>query len=453
MRAYHPATPLSRYPAILLACCLLSACALNPFGDDEDKSPKLAGQRIDVTMGPSALSVTPGATIDPFVIPQPQPMPAWSQSGGNSAHYPAHPDMPQSVVRAWTRDIGKGGNDSAGAEIINPPVVDSGRVFTIDTTATVSALADRSGKELWSVTLPLKEKEQAKLGGGLAVEGDLLFVTTGGGEVFALTASSGKQVWHTDLAVPLRAAPTVEGERLYVLAQDNHLFVLSALDGALAWTHNGMEAGLSLISAASPAAANGVAVVPYSSGELYVLRATDGRYLWHDSLTSLYSGQDPGSTVLGLAAAPVVADGILYAAGLNGGLAAYGLMNGQRFWKADINTSQTPWVAGYQIFVLTDHGELACLNRKDGAIRWLADLNAGLPKAKDSRLWSGPVLAGNRLIVGSSDGYALSLEPETGKKKAATGIGDGVTVAPVVADNALYFLTTKGNLIAFRAGK
>jgi hypothetical protein len=60
----------------------------------------------------------------------------------------------------------------------------------------------------------------------------------------------------------------------------------------------------------------------------------------------------------------VVADGIVYTVGLNGGVAAYGLMNGQRFWKTPINSSQMPWVAGYQLFVLTDKGELACLNRR-----------------------------------------------------------------------------------------
>jgi outer membrane protein assembly factor BamB len=441
----------SRFVILASVCTLLASCVSNPFSGDEDKKPKLTGERLDVTMGPSSLTATPGADAQSFAIPQPVALENWAQTGGNAAHNVGHAAMPASVVRAWSEDIGSGNSDDA--QIINQPVVHSGRVFSIDTSGQVTALAADSGKKLWSVKLPLKEKEQAKLGGGLAVEGDLLFITTGGGEVYALTASTGKQVWKVALAVALRAAPTVDGERVFVLAQDNHLFVLSALDGALVWTHSGMEEGLSLMSAAAPAVSNGVVAVAYSSGELYVLRETDGRYLWHDTLSALYSGQDPESMVAGIAASPVIADGIVYAVGVNGGVVAYGLMNGQRYWKTPINSSQMPWVAGMQMFVLTDKGELACLNRKDGSIRWVTDLNANLPKAKNSRIWSGPVLAGDRIIVASNDGYALSLIPETGKRKAATEIDKGVAVSPVVAGNGLYFLTVNGKLVAFRAGK
>ncbi|HEX2859616.1 MAG TPA: PQQ-binding-like beta-propeller repeat protein [Alphaproteobacteria bacterium] len=442
----------TRIIMLAAASCLLTACELNPFSDgDADKKPKLVGERLDVTSGPSALAVTPGATIENFAIPAAAALDNWGQTGGNGAHAPGNPAMPASVVRAWTADIGKG--DGKDAVLLNVPVVHSGRLFAIDTAGQVTALNATTGKELWSVDLPLKEKEQVRLGGGLAVLGDLLFITTGGGEVFALTASTGKQVWKSDLGVPLRAAPGVDGERVFVLAQDNHLFVLSALDGALVWTHSGMEETLSLVNAATPAIANGVVVAAYTSGEIYVLRETDGRYLWHDTLSSLYSGQDPESTVSGISAEPVVADGIVYTVGLNGGVAAYGLMNGQRFWKTPINSSQMPWVAGYQLFVLTDKGELACLNRKDGAIRWVTDLNADLPKAKDGRVWSGPVLAGDRLIVASTDGYALSITPETGKRKAATEIDNGVGVTPIVAADGLYFQTTNGKIVAFRAGK
>lgn len=445
-------TFVSRFALLAAVGLSLAGCELNPFsGSDADKKPKLAGERLDVTTGPSAITATPGAGIETFAIPAASPLENWGQTGGNGAHAPGHPTMPASVVRAWTADIGKG--DSNGAVLLNAPVVHSGRVFAIDTAGEVTALNATTGKELWSVELPLKEKEQARLGGGLAVLGDLLFITTGGGEVFGLTASTGKQVWKADLGVALRAAPAVDGERVFVLAQDNHLFVLSALDGALVWTHSGMEETLSMVNAATPAVANGVVVAAYTSGEIYVLRETDGRYLWHDTLSSLYSGQDPESTVSGISAEPVVADGIVYTVGLNGGVVAYGLMNGQRFWKTPINSSQMPWVAGYQLFVLTDKGELACLNRKDGAIRWVTDLNADLPKAKEGRVWSGPVLAGDRLIVASTDGYALSVVPETGKRKAATEIDNGVGVSPVVANDGLYFQTTNGKIVAFRAGK
>jgi outer membrane protein assembly factor BamB len=153
-------------------------------------------------------------------------------------------------------------------------------------------------------------------------------------------------------------------------------------------------------------------------------------------------------TLAAIAAPPVVADGIIYAVGLNGGLSAYGLVDGQRYWRTDLTTSQLPIVAGAHLFVLTDEGELTALNRQDGLVRWVTNLNQGLPE-KDKRLWVGPLLAGGRLVVASNDGYALSVNPESGARLAATEIDEGVSVPPVIADGVLYFLTDAGRLVAF----
>lgn len=431
-------------PAIAIALTL-SACSM--FKNEEQ--PRLQGPRIDVMAASTELQPDVGAQVEPMVLPEPRETVNWSQNGGNSAHYPQHVALPKKVVRAWTRSIGRGAG--RGAAILNPPVINGGRVFAMDTSAQVSALNSKTGAVLWQATLPLKDKNLGRLSGGLAVSGDLLFVTTGGGQVFALTASTGKRVWEVDLAVPLRAAPTVQGEKVFVLSHDNRTFALSALSGALQWTHSGMDEALGVLAAASPAAANGAVVVPYSSGELYVLRATDGRYIWHDTLTSAFNYQDPASTLSSIAASPVVADGLVYAVGMSGGLAAYALTNGQRFWKVDVQTSQMPWVAGYQLFIVSDKGSMAAINRKDGTIRWVKNLNEQLPEPKGKRIWVGPLLAGERLIASSSDGYAVSLDPQDGSRLAATNLDVPTTLPPIVADGALYFLSDSGDIVCFRA--
>lgn len=424
---------------------LLGAC--ESIGLADKPTPKLEGERIDVTLQPTLLKVNRAAANVTFALPQPERLENWAQTGANSSHTPGHVAMPAGVVRAWSANVG--GGFGRGKALLNAPVVHSGRVFMVNTDGEVTALNAGTGKELWQVSLPLEQESAAKIAGGLAVSGNLLFVTTGSGQVFALTADKGEQVWMTPLNVPLRAAPATFGETVFITSHDNRLFALSALNGALQWTHSGIEEVLAPMAAASPAVANGAVVVPYTSGELYVLRAADGRYLWHETLTSPFSGQDPAMTLAAIAAPPVVADGVIYAVGLNGGLSAYGLVDGQRYWRSDLTTSQLPIVAGAHIFVLTDEGELAVLNRQDGLVRWVANLNNGLPEA-EKRLWVGPLLAGGRLIVASNDGYAVSINPESGTKLAATEIDEGVSVPPVIVDGMLYFLTDSGRLVAFR---
>ncbi|PIZ30963.1 MAG: hypothetical protein COY40_03330 [Alphaproteobacteria bacterium CG_4_10_14_0_8_um_filter_53_9] len=430
--------------ALLLITAALTAC----FGG-KDKEPILEGNRINITARATGLTANPAALQAEFALPAQVQNPYWGQTMAVSSHAPGSLALPGKVVRAYTAKMGSG--MGRGAKLLNPPVVHSGRLFGIDTNSAVTALDAKTGKQLWSVKLKLKEPELAKLSGGLAVTGDLLYVTTGGGQVFCLQASTGKEVWKIDLAIPLRAAPSIMGEQLFVTSHDSRIFGLNALTGALQWTHSGLEESLSSLRAASPAVANGVVAVPYSSGELYMLRATDGRYIWHDVLSTPFSGSDPATTLNAISSPPVMADGIVYAVGLGGGLSAYGITNGQRFWKANVITSQPIWVAGTAIFVLTDDGELAAVNRRDGLIRWVVELGEGLPEAKDRRFWSGPVLAGGRLIVVSSDGYAVSIAPTDGKRLAATDLEEPVSLPPIVADGALYFITDNARVIAFQA--
>ncbi len=429
----------------MLMPLLLAGC--ESLGLADKPTPKLEGERLDVTMQPTLLKANSAAARVTFALPQPETMANWSQNGANSSHTPGHVALPASVVRAWSANVG--GGFGRGKALLNTPVVHSGRVFMVNTAGEVTALSSANGRQLWQITLPLENESAARLAGGLAVSGNLVFVTTGSGQVFALTADKGEQVWVSPLNVPLRAAPTVFAETVFVTSHDNRLFALSALSGALQWTHSGIEEVLAPMAAASPAVANGAVVVPYTSGEIYVLRAADGRYLWHETLTSPFSGQDPAMTLAAIAAPPVIADGIIYAVGLNGGLSAYGLVDGQRYWRTDLTTSQLPVVAGAHIFVLNDNGELVALNRQDGLVRWVTNLNAGLPD-KAKRLWVGPLLAGGRLIAASNDGYALSINPEQGTRMAATEIDEGVSVPPIVANGTLYFLTDSGRLVAFR---
>ena len=64
--------------------------------------------------------------------------------------------------------------------------------------------------------------------------------------------------------------------------------------------------------------------------------------------------------------------------------------------------------------------------------------------------WAGPVLGGDRLIVLSSDGGALSVSPYTGEPLGRDEMSAGGYFAPVIADNSLYVLTDDAKLSAYR---
>jgi outer membrane protein assembly factor BamB len=136
----------------------------------------------------------------------------------------------------------------------------------------------------------------------------------------------------------------------------------------------------------------------------------------------------------------------------SGLLAAIDLRRGNRAWDRDIGGSQSPWVAGDFVYVLDNNGELICLTRDDGRIRWIQSLPLWEDEEdkEDQIFWAGPVLAGDRLIVVGTTGQALSVSPYTGEILGAIDLPSAAHLSPVVANGTLYFLADDARLVALR---
>jgi outer membrane protein assembly factor BamB len=173
--------------------------------------------------------------------------------------------------------------------------------------------------------------------------------------------------------------------------------------------------------------------------------------LWSDSLAA---AQPVGalSSLADIRGAPVIDRDRVLAISHSGLMVSIDLRTGDRIWEQDIGGVHAPWVAGDFIYVLSASAELLCLTRADGRVRWAVALPQwdNEAKKKDPIFWSGPILAGDRLIVISSEGEAISVSPYTGEALGRADFPDGVFINPVVADKTLYVLTDEADLIALR---
>ena len=288
-------------------------------------------------------------------------------------------------------------------------------------------------------------------GGGVAFDDGKLFVTTGFGAVIALDAHDGHVLWKTALDVPIVDAPTANGGRVFVCTQDNHFYAIAEADGRKLWDHQGIAESAGVLESTSPAVAGDFVVAPYSSGELFAIRVENGRPAWNDMLTR--SGNVTALSELDdIAGRPVIDREMVFAISHSGIMAAINLNTGDRVWTRDIGGIQTPWVAGDFLYVVTTDGQLLCLQRKDGRVKWIHQLQRwqDMEKKEDAIVWSGPVLVSDRLILVSSDGHAISISPYTGKLLGRMEIPDGTYIAPVVANGTMYLLTNNAQLVAMR---
>ena len=432
---------------LLAASALVTAC--NPFKKDKVETPTI-GERVSVLVNEIELQIDPETAAMPMVLPEATANEEWAQSGGNAFKSVGHVALGQALGTAWTARIGEG--SSGGARLVTGPVVGGGRVYTIDTQGVVRAFDTRNGGEVWSARFGDAGKDRAVLyGGGVAFDNGRIYATNGLGYVAALDATNGAPIWTVKPAGPLRGAPTVVGEALYVMSQDNQLFSLKTADGAINWSSAAALEIAGVFGSGAPAVARGTVVAGFSSGELNAYRYENGRVVWQDALQRTTMSTSVAS-LSDVDADPVIDGNQVFALGKGGRMVALELTSGQRIWEQNVGSIATPWVAGDWVFVATDEGKVLSMNRANGKIRWIAELRRWRDQAgkKGPIFYSGPVLAGGRLIVAGTNGALINIDPATGVVQSQTGAGDSVTAQPVVAGSTLYILTEGGRLVAYR---
>jgi len=434
---------------IALAAIILSGCSVYEDIFDKKKDPPLPGERISVLQHERSLSPDPEIANTQILLPPPTPNTNWPQAGGYANHAMHHIQVRDTLKRVWSVDIGSGSDDED--RLSGEPIIANGTVFALDSLTVVSAIDAKTGNRLWSKDLTPEDDDEGHISGGLAYSNGALYVTTGFAKVFALEAKTGKEIWRKSLDAPMRSAPTVRGGRVFAVTLNNQLFALDAKNGKELWTHSGLPETASMLGGASPAVDNGIVVVAYTSGQLIALNVGNGRVLWEESLAAVRR-TDVISTLADIRGRPIIDRGRVIAMSHGGQIVAIDLRSGKRIWDRDIGGLESPWVAGDYVFALTNDAEVICISRNDGRIRWVR----GLPRYEDPEnrsdpiIWTGPILASDRLIIAGSNGEALAVSPYNGKILGVVEMPDGVSVPPVVANGSVYFLANDAELVAYQ---
>ncbi len=435
--------------AVLPAFLLLGACAkIDNMFSSSDNQPPLPGKRISLLQLQQQLVPNPALQQTPIILPQAWTNAYWPQSGGYPSHVMGQLTLGSDLKQAWKSSIGKGGDSRD--PLITQPVVGDGMVYTLDANGKLAAFDIASGDKKWRVkTIPKGAEEEGGGDGGIAYDSDKLYVTNGYRTLACFDAKTGAELWRTSLQTPSQSAPTVVNGNVYVITIDNRLLVFSATDGTGVWSYTGVPQTTGLLNSVSPAADESEIVLPQSSGEILGLNAANGQVLWQDNISAVNNN--------GLLAPidnisqPVINYGTVYATSYSGHMVAFGEASGQRLWQNDIGSAAMPWIAGDNMFVITTGQQLVALSLDGGGVRWVTQL----PEHKkgdrnETIVWTGPVLAGGRLLAAGSDGHLVEVDPQSGSITRSMELPGKVFVPPVVADNTLFILTQNGDLAAYR---
>ncbi|NJM84582.1 MAG: PQQ-binding-like beta-propeller repeat protein, partial [Tabrizicola sp.] len=150
----------------------------------------------------------------------------------------------------------------------------------------------------------------------------------------------------------------------------------------------------------------------------------------------------------------VVAGKVLYVGTAAGRTAAMSSSTGERIWSAGEGALGPVALAGGSLFLVNDEARLVRLDAETGETIWSVEMpyftKEKVKKRKAIYAHYGPVLAGGRIIVVSSDGLLRAFDPTDGSLVHTAEIPGGASTQPAVAGGVLYVVSGNGQLLAFR---
>jgi len=166
------------------------------------------------------------------------------------------------------------------------------------------------------------------------------------------------------------------------------------------------------------------------------------------NVTRLWSASvGKGEENLGVAQRPAIADGRVYAAAVEGGVAAFDLRTGQSAWRyaSELPLTGGPGAGDGLVVVGSLEGDVIALDAATGAEKWKAKVA--------NEVLVAPAIGGGMVFVHSNDGRVTAFDATTGERRwfhsanvpALTVRGNGaMTVGPGI----IFVGNDNGNLTA-----
>jgi outer membrane protein assembly factor BamB len=325
-----------------------------------------------------------------------------------------------------------------------------------------------TNETLWSIDLPDQVQSSVSIVDGKALVG------CDDGNLYCLDADTGGSIWQFETANVVQSTPLVSNGRVYFGSADRHGYCLDLESGAEIWSIESNQ----IVS--SPALWNDMVYFTDQWGFVYAVDAEDGTEVWNHTLP------------LDIWATPTVIAGRLYVGDIGGNYVCLDATTGDEVWNRSFAGGEvysTAMVHNGRVLIGTGIGmSLECMDAATGDTIWtfaaeeeiyssvavVGDLiyvhawphlwclpwddpdgdGTILPgdaiwtfKTHDEQGGSSPVVAGDRLVVGSDIGRLFCLDTATGEQVWNLSMPAFVYASPAVAGGRVYVGSTAGRLV------
>lgn len=282
---------------------------------------------------------------------------------------------------------------------------------------------------VWSVNLGVA------ITSGVAANDETVVIGNRLGEIVALDAKSGQQLWKTQLS-SVSLTPALLAQGLAVISTNGGVsYALNLKTGQVVWQYSTQAPTISVRGLAKPVLLiDGVVMVGASDGRLHILDLANGMPIFIQRV-GLSSGLDDMSKLRDVDGEPVVLGDMLYAASYSGQLIGFNFRDNRLAFVGQLPSIKSLAVRGDQVLGSSIDGELAAFNRMTGQKLWQND------ELKFRRL-TNPVTVGSYVAVGDYEGLVHLLDG-SGKIVSRIDLKNNLTSLQVVG-NRLYAQSTNG---------
>lgn len=339
------------------------------------------------------------------------------------------------------------------ARVTSSPAVANGTVYFGSYDGNFYAVDEASGKLKWKFQTEGERRFAAKhihgslpateimpdpfdfyLSSPVVWNGNVYF-GSGDGNIYALAADSGKLIWKFKTGNVVHASPAISEGVLFVGSWDTYFYALDTATGAEKWrfktgedssVHN--QEGIQ----SSAAIADGMVYFGCRDSNLYALDARTGEKRW-----AFYN---KGSWVIG---SPAVRDGRVYFSTADTALVhAVDARSGMEFFSLKFTwlLFSSPAISGNTLYIGSEEGKLLTIDLSAQKPGWVFQTDG----SKEN---------GAALTNANGDPKYEAVFTENFYDNMVTGVTKLMSVgmifsSPVVAGNAVYFGSTDGNLYA-----
>jgi len=297
----------------------------------------------------------------------------------------------------------------------------------------IAALEARSGKVLWHAMLA------EALSAGVGGDGDTAAVVTRENQLVALRA--GQELWRQKMPSLTLTPPLVAGGRIFLQSADRTISAFDASTGRKLWVQKRPGDAL-VLGKAGILMAVGDTLVSGQSGRLLGLNPLTGATRW-DAAVAVGRGVNEVERLVDMVSGVSRAGDTLCVRAFQTAVACVDAQLGRTVWTKTAAGSSGITGNRSTIFGAESDDKVVSWRRADGEKLWTSE------KLRFRGL-SSPVLFAGSVVVGDFEGYLHFLSAQDGAliSRVMTD-GSAIALTPVLADETLVAVSSRGTVIGF----